>query len=114
MKMNLVKFILFFSYFYKFISASLNQNELNLSFDLITRLEIRHLLLIQKECGRNLFYNIKKFATANFSVAYLNFSQLENYITENKNVSRRTGFLLDSSENLTVLENVIKKLDEVS
>ena len=112
--MNLLfHIILLLSFCKKVLTYVLNSDEIEISFQLIKRLEIRNCILARNLEDENLISDVKEFASAKIPTTCFNYDQLLNIVNVTKEVYFRTG-LIFKEKNLGLLRKISNRFEKVS
>lgn len=111
--MKLLHYLIFFFLFFDFqhILSFLNQNEIDVSFDLIKNLKIRQCLLIGDH--NNIILLFKTFSSINIPTTYLNRSRLTTYVENSNNTHFHTGLIM-KDKNLFTSKRISETLKAAS
>lgn len=103
-----------FYFLFKPIFAFLNNDELEISFELIKEFKIRHCIMVGNPTKMNeIIFNVKTFSWANIPVSFLSYEHLTEFIDTKFGSSLKIG-LIFNEENLHRLGQTTQTLKEVN
>lgn len=111
--MDVFRSLFFYIYLRHICLAFLNQDETQMSFDLIKELEIRHCIMIGYIEYKDLIIHVKKFSAANIPITNFRFVSSIRYIQDNDDLYFRKGLIL-VEEDLNILSLYSRIFEKVN
>lgn len=90
----------------------LNSNELKISIDLISKLEIRNCILVGNSTNENLTFQLKNFSSAKVPNTFLDYYSFVKYADSLESVYYRTGVTF-KEDDLYILEAITQAFQKV-